>query len=267
MSPAFDDLNRHLSVAAQNTPTAPLASAKHTIDRLTTLFADDTHPSGHEHVLGVLDRLRHASTALERTITRAHQTIDAIAALADCVGATPITPRSPPTPQRPDPQPAPALSVTNGRDDVPERVASLARKLPRRTGPQDKTEGFLLARDQILKDPIFTAEPDGRLRSRHLRTGTLPAAGAGLRLPAAKANVMDHVEAQAASILRQPGAPRRATLILNNQPCDDPLHPLTCEKLLQGILKEGTTVTVYVTDGNNTWPHQVYTGTGREIAR
>lgn len=148
---------------------------------------------------------------------------------------------------------------------VPGMVVDLARALPRRSGPHDKTEGFLIADGRVIHDSLFAAEPDGRLRSRRLRAGKAPAAGAGLRLPTAKANVMDHVEAQAAAVLRRPGAPRTAILVLNNPPCDDPINPLMCEKLLPGIIPAGSAVTVYVTDAERVWQHRVYAGTGKEI--
>jgi hypothetical protein len=78
---------------------------------------------------------------------------------------------------------------------------------------------------------------------------------------------MDHVEAQAAAILRRPDSPKEATLVLNQQPCDDPRRPLMCEKILPKILPAGSRLTVFLTDGQRTWPHKVYVGTGEGIAR
>ncbi|WP_328418548.1 hypothetical protein OG470_32850 [Micromonospora sp. NBC_00389] len=51
---------------------------------------------------------------------------------------------------------------------------------------------------------------------------------------------MEHAEAQAAAGLRRPGSPSEATLVLNHTPCDDPVRPLVCEKILATILPKGT---------------------------
>jgi hypothetical protein len=77
---------------------------------------------------------------------------------------------------------------------------------------------------------------------------------------------MDHVEAQAAAILRRPGAAREASLVLNNPPCDKEGRPLVCEKLLPHILPSGTRLTVYLSDGTETRPYKTYVGTGEDIA-
>ncbi|WCN79666.1 MULTISPECIES: DddA-like double-stranded DNA deaminase toxin [Micromonospora] len=118
-----------------------------------------------------------------------------------------------------------------------------------------------------MGDPDFSAEPDGRLRSRQIRVGRLPAAGVGLKPPLAQAIVMDHAEAQAAAELRRPGSPSEVTLVLNHTPCDDPIRPLVCEKILATILPQGTRLTVFLTDGDRTWLHKLYVGTGEGIRR
>ncbi|BCJ65719.1 DddA-like double-stranded DNA deaminase toxin [Polymorphospora rubra] len=146
-------------------------------------------------------------------------------------------------------------------------MSAAAELLSRRTGPHDKTEAVLLAGYTVVHDPVFAAEPDGRLRSRQIRDGNLPAAGVGLRPPLAQAVVMDHAEAQAGAVLRRPGAPTDATLVINNAPCDDPNLPLVCEKILAEILPAGSRLTVYLTDSDRTWLHRVYTGTGEGIRR
>lgn len=76
---------------------------------------------------------------------------------------------------------------------------------------------------------------------------------------------MDHVEAHAAAILRQPGAPQHATLVLNQAPCDSRTRPLVCETILSGLLPARTTLTVYVTDHDGLRHHNDYTGTAEEI--
>ena len=80
-----------------------------------------------------------------------------------------------------------------------------------------------------------------------------------------RAFIMDHVEAQAAAILRRPGAPTTASLVINQAPYKDPDTPLICECTLRHIIPKDTVLTVYVTDGHHTWRHGVYHGTGEEI--
>jgi hypothetical protein len=150
---------------------------------------------------------------------------------------------------------------------VPPSVRRAAALLAHRDGPHDKTEAVLLTDGRVVHDPDFAAEPDGRLRSRQIRVGRLPAAGVGLRPPLAQAIVMDHAEAQAAAVLRRPGAPQEAMLVLNNAPCDDPVRPLVCEKVLAKIIPTGTRLTVFLTDGDRTWLHKLYVGTAEGIRR
>jgi hypothetical protein len=147
-------------------------------------------------------------------------------------------------------------------------VRAAAASLPLRTDAHDKTEAFLLDSDnRVLHDAEFAADADGRLRSRQIRAGRRPAAGVGLKPPVAQATVMDHVEAHAAAIMRRPGGPTEATLILNQAPCDDPVKPLVCERVLPKILPEGARLTVFVSEDEQVRLHKVYVGTGEGIAR
>jgi hypothetical protein len=98
-----------------------------------------------------------------------------------------------------------AGSSQNDDEAPPEPVRRLGQALRVRATDEAPTEGFLVTGGEVVHDDLFSAEPDGRLRSRQIRAGSLPAAGVGLRGKAARATVMDHVEAQAAAILRRPG--------------------------------------------------------------
>jgi hypothetical protein len=149
---------------------------------------------------------------------------------------------------------------------VPEHIRAAGSILPPRTNPQDKTEGVMLVGDRVHHDPLFTAEPDGRIRSRQIRAGNRPAAGIGLKKPLSQAIIMDHVEAQAAAIMRRDGGPKEASLVINQAPCDDPVLPLVCEKMLPNILPAGSQLTVYLSDGQQTRPYKTYRGTGEGIA-
>lgn len=156
--------------------------------------------------------------------------------------------------------------VDTGPETVPQRIREVGRMLPARLSNEDKTEGFVLVGDDVVRDAVFSAEDDGRIRSRQLRIGSRPMAGVGLRGRAALATVMDHVEPQAAAIMRRPGAPRKAALVINQAPCDDPDRPLMCEKLLARILPAGSELTIYLSDGSTTRRYKTYIGTGEAIA-
>lgn len=119
--------------------------------------------------------------------------------------------------------------------------------------------------DRKLVDPVFAADPEGRIQSRQIRDGNMPAAGKGLKSPSSHASVMDHVEAQVAAIMRRPGAPKEVLLVINNEPCDRPGRPLTCEKILRGILPADARLKVYLSDGHRTHLYGVYIGTGEKI--
>lgn len=123
----------------------------------------------------------------------------------------------------------------------------------------------MVAGTTVIHDAQFAAEPDGRLRSRQIWVGKRLAAGLGLIRPTSLATIMDHVEPQAAAIMRRPGAPKHAMLVINQRPCDAPRRPLMCEKLLPHILPAGSTLTVYLSDGTSTRFYKTYTGTGRDI--
>jgi hypothetical protein len=68
----------------------------------------------------------------------------------------------------------------------------------------------------------------------------------------------DHVEGHAAALLRRAGAPKEATLYLNNKPC---AGEGGCDETLEDQLPKGTKLTVY-------WPgdHKVYRGNGKGMA-
>lgn len=68
----------------------------------------------------------------------------------------------------------------------------------------------------------------------------------------------EHAEGHAAALMRRPGAPREATLYLNNEPCgktEPPHRPDGCHHTLEDQLPPGAKLTVY-------WPggHWVYIG-------
>lgn len=75
------------------------------------------------------------------------------------------------------------------------------------------------------------------------------------------------MEAHVAAILRQPEAPKEASVVLNNPPCvgRGPMRGQGCDDLLPGMLPRGTGLLVYLTDGTRTWLHRRYEGTGEGL--
>ena len=74
------------------------------------------------------------------------------------------------------------------------------------------------------------------------------------------------VEGHAAAILRRPGAPKQANLVVNNKPCETSLPFRGCDELLPGMLPAGTLLTVFVKSDGVTRPYKIYRGTGEGIA-
>jgi Double-stranded DNA deaminase toxin A len=128
--------------------------------------------------------------------------------------------------------------------------------------PADRTQGFLWdANGKQLTNPSLTVGEDQRLRS-----GRVPAARAGLRsewFPAREFH--DHAEAHAAAILRHPGAPQEANLVLNNTPCRSRGIYKGCNDMLPGMLPANKRLHVYLTDGEHTWWYATYDGTGEGV--
>lgn len=134
--------------------------------------------------------------------------------------------------------------------DAPEEPApfieEIFRRLPERPNSEGPTRGVL-------------TRADGRGQI-HLVSGTKGPGGQGPGLSgwlARLAVARDHVEGHAAALMRRAGAPREATLYLNNKPCglDDKDQPLGCDGTLKYQLPPGSKLTVY-------WPggHKIYIG-------
>ncbi|WP_442932384.1 DddA-like double-stranded DNA deaminase toxin [Micromonospora sp. NBC_01699] len=69
-----------------------------------------------------------------------------------------------------------------------------------------------------------------------------------------------------AALLRKPGAPREAILVVNKPSCVSRGEYIGCDEAPPGMLPPGSRLTVYVSDGTTTKPLKVYTGTGEGIA-
>lgn len=136
--------------------------------------------------------------------------------------------------------------------------------MPSRPGDRGPTHGLLFSSNgQRLADPDLT-DGNGLLRS-----GRMEAARAGLRADwhARDQVTREHVEAHAAAVLRKPGAPSDAVLVINKPTCRTRGRYVGCDELLPGMLPPGTRVAVYVRDERgNIRLMKIYEGTGQGSA-
>ncbi len=154
---------------------------------------------------------------------------------------------------------------SDGTDRNPEQVApwiqDAGRELPIRNdkGP---TTGRMFERDgtMVTQEPFTTG--DGRLRSgvvRECRDTLEPDWH-----PRDQAT-WEHAEGHAAAYLRQDGSPDHVDVVINNEPCRSNGPYAGCEELLRDEIPQDKSMTVYVTDGENTRLHDTYHGTGRGV--
>jgi hypothetical protein len=74
----------------------------------------------------------------------------------------------------------------------------------------------------------------------------------------------DHVESAVAARMREPGAAREVTLVLNNAPCDRGRYG--CEYVVAHLIPAGSRLSVYLKDPSapgGVRHHRTYEGTGR----
>ncbi|NNJ63169.1 MAG: hypothetical protein HKP61_20005 [Dactylosporangium sp.] len=76
----------------------------------------------------------------------------------------------------------------------------------------------------------------------------------------------EHVEAHAAAMLRRPGAPTAAVLIINKATCVSRGEYVGCAEVLSDMLPVGTRMAVYVSDGTKVRLSKICQGTGEGIA-
>lgn len=137
--------------------------------------------------------------------------------------------------------------------EVPERpnpapfLEHIFRRLPERPGGRGPTSGVLTRTDG--RGPIHLVSG-----LRGPGRGSPGLAGDYARLSVAQG----HVEGHAAALMRRLGAPKEATLYLNNQPCGGEYG---CDETLEAQLPRGAKLTIF-------WPgdHKVYRGTGEGMA-
>ncbi|MEV8372983.1 DddA-like double-stranded DNA deaminase toxin [Kribbella sp. NPDC056861] len=139
-------------------------------------------------------------------------------------------------------------SLPTNSPDEPEPApffGDFLRGLPVRPKEDSPTAGVLTRIDGKGAYPLDSGDGPGR--------GSPGLSGRNARLMVAQ----DHVEGHAAALMRRAGAPREATLYINNPPCGLFGKPkrLGCDKTLKYQLPVGSKLTIY-------WPggYKVYIG-------
>jgi hypothetical protein len=111
---------------------------------------------------------------------------------------------------------------------------ALSEGLPQRISEADKTTGYLFDENGNLIQKLTSG------RNPYSFDTTLVRGYNRAFL------IQDHVEAQAAGVMRDLNIPD-GTLVLNNIPCSGGAY--TCENLLESMLSEGSSLRVIVPDG------------------
>ncbi|GIG67328.1 DddA-like double-stranded DNA deaminase toxin [Phytomonospora endophytica] len=159
--------------------------------------------------------------------------------------------------------PTPSLADITTRSEPLAAIRRAGEALPVRAAG-DKTHGSLLTvGGKTITDDTFTTK-NGQLRSDEL-----PSSRDGLDPRWHPTSPMfNHAEGHAAAMLRKPGAPKEAILVINNEPCvgRGRMRGKGCDDMLEGAMPAGTKLAVYLnTDGQQTTLYKVYTGTGEGI--
>ncbi|MGW0434502.1 DddA-like double-stranded DNA deaminase toxin [Micromonospora sp. NPDC003197] len=218
--------------------------------------------SRHPLVGRALDGFAAAIERLREADHLAAQSAEAVRAYANAIGIDLPAPSS----QSADNAGQTGTSVQRAAGDVlptQEWVEDAGGRLPRRPGGKGPTHGLLfdISGTPLTGTPLTQSEG-------YLRSGRAPGARDGLRQdwhPLAQVT-REHVEAHAAALLRKPGAPREAVVVVNKPTCVSKGEYVGCDEVLPGMLPRGSRLAVYVSDGATTRLLKVYTGTGEGIA-
>lgn len=254
---ALTAIREQVSAARQHISAVLQGTADHR-HMLVRLFSGTNHHQAGTAVASLkaaTDRLREARQASDAAEL-------AIAVYQNAVaGGTPAPPAVSSAVLTPVTSPA-ADSPTSTPTFAPVWIQEAAGRLPRRPRNKGPTHGILTDTAGVPMLGLPLTRSDGQLRS-----GDAPGARAGIRPdwhPLAQVT-FEHVEAHAAALLRLPGAPRSAVLVVNNLTCVSRGQYVGCDELLPGMLPQNTELAVYVTDGQRTHLTKVYTGTGEGL--
>lgn len=198
-----------------------------------------TDGSGDERPAEARLRLEYAQIKLDEATAEFDAATAAAEAYIAAVGGTGGEVAGPPVPG------APSQPVAQ---PIPAAVRRLADQLPVwRRGRKTRALAFL---DEDGAEVEFSSGGD-------------PTAADGLHPRfAARLVTTDHAEGHLAARLRQPGAPRAVTAVINKTPC---VGPEGCDATLPAIIPRDVRVTVYVGDANGVGHYKTYHGTGEGI--
>ena len=250
------------SIARLGRARAGCAAAANAAGRARDQFRSSAGTSRNPHAVAMIQRTALAAQRLhegDQTLSEAVRLIEEYAARLG-VDVTRVVQSSV---SMPPSSSSKGLSSPGGADAAPGRVPAFV------TGIVAELRSMLPRGTKVVG--VMTA-PDGGNRSAPIWSGVDgPAAGApGLRaddqVPWHQLKtVLEHVEGHVAAIMRHPGAPRHAVLVISESPCER--RPFGCDRVLPALLPQGATLTVYVGDEDGSarlW--KTYTGTGRGVA-
>lgn len=250
-------------VAAFERTRAALAVRRAEVLRARDEFRGRLGNTQHPRVLQAWYAATVAARKLEEADGRLQAAIVEARALAVRLGIDPgYAGRSPVTVE-----PGGPADVTSGVVMEPAELPALwiraaGARLPVRPRGKGPTHGVLHDdHGRELFDDVLTAT-GGMLRS-----GRVPGVRDGIRDDWHPLDQVtrEHVEAHAAAILRRPGAPLSATLVINNETCRSRGDYVGCDQVLSGLLPYGVRLTVYVFGDKGFWSAKTYVGTGEGI--
>lgn len=167
-------------------------------------------------------------------------------------------------PEPPSPASAPRLwpaEDTTGHD-IPEHIQRIAAELPEWTVGQRAAAQVLGPDGRPLLDSRDPAGDGGKT----WHSGRIRDAGRGLRYPwRVSSSPRDHVEGHIAWRIRTDNTlhGQQITVTINKPPCN--VTPVDCVPMLPGLLPSGTTVRIYVKQGDTVQWFGDCQGTGEGI--
>jgi hypothetical protein len=166
-------------------------------------------------------------------------------------GGRPAGPRSGATDTPPHGSGADSSSSASPASEVSTIVPPLVQRLAQRLPVWDED------------DPtIAYAYTDEDGAETEFRSGRDPAAKAVLKPEYANRWIMDHAEAKTAAAIRASTGGQRVRMVINKEPCQGVKG---CDATLPAILPTGSSMTVYLRDGDGVSFYRHYEGNGEGI--
>lgn len=192
--------------------------------------------------------------AVRSRLDKAKKAADGVLSAARAAGAADQTGPAGDSGQEPPAAPPPGAGEPEPLgDDPPSYIRRVAADLP---DPGTKTVGRLVDRSGNLLSGVLWSGKEGPGRDAPgIRTD-------GPKPWARMKTVRQHVEGHAAAVLRRPGAPDEAVLVLTREPCDGQYG---CDRIMPETLRPDTRLWVYVVGENGApylWRGRPYIGNG-----